>query len=50
MKHSETMNSLIKPIVLFSSEIWGHELKPDCTTEKSLRDSANTSWGSAEHQ
>ena len=32
----ETFNSLIKPIVLFSSEIWGYEVKPDCTTEKSL--------------
>ena len=31
----ETFNSLIKPIVLFSSEIWGYEIKPDCTTEKS---------------
>ena len=32
----ETFNSLIKPIVSFSSEIWGYEIKPDCTTEKSL--------------
>ena len=32
----ETFNSLFKPIVLFSSEIWGYEIKPDCTTEKSL--------------
>ena len=32
----ETFNSLIKPIVLFSSEIWGYEIKPDCTTEKFL--------------
>ena len=31
-----TFNSLIKPIVLFSSEIWGYEIKPDCTTEKFL--------------
>ena len=30
------IDSLIKPIVLFSSEIWGYEIKPDCTTEKSL--------------
>ena len=32
----ETFNSLGKQIVLFSSEIWGYEIKPDCTTEKSL--------------
>ena len=32
----ETFNSLIKPIVLFSSEIWGYEIKPNCTTEKYL--------------
>ena len=32
----ETFNSLIKPIILFSSEIWGYEIKADCTTEKPL--------------
>ena len=32
----EAFNSLIKPIVLFSSEIWRYEVKPDCTTEKSI--------------
>ena len=46
----ETFSSLIKPIVLFSSGIWGYEIKPDCTTEKSLLRLCKHILGSVEHQ
>ena len=32
----KTYESMIKPIILFSSEVWGHQMKPNNDTELSL--------------
>ena len=38
----ETFNSLVKPILLFSSEIWGHESKEESSeVEKLFSNSVN---------